>query len=131
MSLPILMHSMLHCHAIRFLSSVMTAHNGQESLSHAAYWVTPCRLTSLKQLSVQNNRLTGLTGLEQCRALEELYVSHNGIESLVVSPCANLQGAELVPMSNMYKELFRLVPDMSTFTSVFDYLVLPRLHVLH
>jgi len=43
------------------------------------------RLGSLAKLSVQSNRLTSMRGLEACTALQELYLSHNGIETLEVS----------------------------------------------
>ena len=43
------------------------------------------RLQSLVKLSVQSNRLTSMRGLEACTALQELYLSHNGIEILEVS----------------------------------------------
>ena len=50
--------------------------------------VTQCfcanRLTNLQRLSVQSNRLTSMTGLEACTALQELYLSHNGISHLEV-----------------------------------------------
>nr|GFC60036.1 hypothetical protein [Tanacetum cinerariifolium] len=32
----------------------------------------------IKKLSLQRNRLTSMKGLEECVALEELYLSHNG-----------------------------------------------------
>ncbi len=48
-------------------------------------------LTSLCKLDLQNNRLTSLAPMASCRALdglEELYLSFNGISSLLVSPPA-------------------------------------------
>lgn len=36
------------------------------------------------KLSLQSNRLTCMAGLESCTALQELYLSHNGIEQLEV-----------------------------------------------
>ena len=44
------------------------------------------RLTQLRRLSLQSNRLEGTQGLEACLALEELYLSHNGIAKLEVCP---------------------------------------------
>jgi hypothetical protein len=41
-------------------------------------------LTSLRKISVQSNRLESMAGLEGCTALEELYLSHNGINRLEV-----------------------------------------------
>ncbi|GJY31399.1 protein phosphatase 1 regulatory subunit pprA [Tanacetum coccineum] len=35
-------------------------------------------LRCIKKLSLQSNRLTSMKGLEECVALEELYLSHNG-----------------------------------------------------
>ena len=42
------------------------------------------RLTSLRRLSLQSNRLASMTGFEHCIHLEELYLSHNGISKLEV-----------------------------------------------
>jgi len=39
-------------------------------------------LTKLRVLSIQSNRLTKLKGLDTLEALEELYLSHNGIQKL-------------------------------------------------
>lgn len=44
-----------------------------------------CSLTALRKLSVQSNRLTSMAGLQHCSQLEELYLSHNGIQRLEVS----------------------------------------------
>lgn len=46
--------------------------------------VNRCSLRNLRRLSVQNNRLERITGLTECTALEELYLSHNGLQSLEV-----------------------------------------------
>ena len=43
------------------------------------------RLQGLKRLSIQNNRLERITGLEACTDLEELYLSHNGLQDLEAS----------------------------------------------
>lgn len=43
-----------------------------------------CRLTSLRKLSLQSNRLTSMAGFEHCIHLEELYLSHNGISKVEV-----------------------------------------------
>lgn len=40
------------------------------------------RLTELRRLSLQSNRLESTQGLGACTALEELYLSHNGIATL-------------------------------------------------
>ena len=40
------------------------------------------RLTELRRLSLQSNRLESTRGLGACTALEELYLSHNGIATL-------------------------------------------------
>jgi protein phosphatase 1 regulatory subunit 7 len=39
-------------------------------------------LSNLKILSIQSNRLTGITGLSSLKSLEELYISHNALTSL-------------------------------------------------
>jgi protein phosphatase 1 regulatory subunit 7 len=40
------------------------------------------RLLSLRLISMQSNRITKIEGLECLENLEELYLSHNGIEAL-------------------------------------------------
>ena len=42
----------------------------------------PGALARLRRLSLQNNRLTSMAGLEGCPLLEELYLSFNGIDRL-------------------------------------------------
>jgi Leucine-rich repeat (LRR) protein len=42
-------------------------------------------LVSLKKLALQSNRLVSMDGLQQCTALEELYLSHNGIRCIQAS----------------------------------------------
>lgn len=44
-----------------------------------------CRLTKLRRLSLQSNRLSSMRGLGQCLQLRELYLSHNGIQKLEAS----------------------------------------------
>ncbi|CAL0330913.1 unnamed protein product [Lupinus luteus] len=44
--------------------------------------VNLCGLKCIKKLSLQSNRLTSMTGFEGCIALEELYLSHNGISKM-------------------------------------------------
>ncbi|CAI0403977.1 unnamed protein product, partial [Linum tenue] len=44
--------------------------------------VNLCGLKCIKKISLQSNRLTSMTGFEGCVALEELYLSHNGIEKM-------------------------------------------------
>ena len=51
-------------------------------------WCFACRLTSLRTLSLQSNRLTSMVGFGQCIHLEELYLSHNGISRLEVCTSA-------------------------------------------
>ena len=41
-------------------------------------------LTALRKMSIQSNRLESISGLEHCTALEELYLSHNGIRRIEV-----------------------------------------------
>ncbi|CAI9100426.1 OLC1v1037429C2 [Oldenlandia corymbosa var. corymbosa] len=41
-----------------------------------------CGLKGIKKISLQSNRLTSMTGFEECVALEELYLSHNGISKM-------------------------------------------------
>ena len=48
------------------------------------------RLTSLRRLSLQSNRLASMAGFEHCIHLEELYLSHNGISKLEVRFCWDL-----------------------------------------
>ncbi|GJS83953.1 protein phosphatase 1 regulatory inhibitor subunit PPP1R7 [Tanacetum coccineum] len=51
-----------------------------------------CGLRCIKKLSLQSNRLTSMKGLEECVALEELYLSHNGIAKMEgLSTLANLR----------------------------------------
>ncbi|KAE8735375.1 dolichyl-diphosphooligosaccharide--protein glycosyltransferase subunit STT3 [Hibiscus syriacus] len=38
-----------------------------------------CGLSCIKKISFQSNRLTSMRGLEECIALEEIYLSHNGL----------------------------------------------------
>ena len=45
----------------------------------------PCRLTNLRRLSLQSNRLSSMRGVGQCLQLRELYLSHNGIQKLEAS----------------------------------------------
>ena len=52
--------------------------------------VPACRLTSLRTLSLQSNRLTSMVGFGRCIHLEELYLSHNGISRLEV--CTSVPG---------------------------------------
>lgn len=40
------------------------------------------KLTNLKILSLQSNRITKIENLEKLENLEELYLSHNGVESM-------------------------------------------------
>ncbi|KZV42675.1 protein phosphatases pp1 regulatory subunit [Dorcoceras hygrometricum] len=55
-----------------------------------------CGLTCIKKLSLQSNRLTSITGLEECVALEELYLSHNGISEMEgLSTLSNLRVLDL------------------------------------
>ncbi|KAG2410977.1 Protein phosphatase 1 regulatory inhibitor subunit PPP1R7-like protein [Vigna angularis] len=44
--------------------------------------VNLCGLNCIKKISLQSNRLTSMTGFEGCIALEELYLSHNGISKM-------------------------------------------------
>ncbi|KAJ6925217.1 protein phosphatase 1 regulatory inhibitor subunit PPP1R7 [Populus alba x Populus x berolinensis] len=53
--------------------------------------VNLCGLKCIKKLSLQSNRLTSMKGFEECVALEELYLSHNGIAKMEgLSTLANL-----------------------------------------
>jgi Leucine Rich repeats (2 copies) len=53
----------------------------------AGRWASPVpSLKALRKLSLQSNRLASMAGLQGCEALEELYLSHNGIERLEVRP---------------------------------------------
>ncbi|XP_073044069.1 LOW QUALITY PROTEIN: protein phosphatase 1 regulatory inhibitor subunit PPP1R7 homolog [Primulina eburnea] len=55
-----------------------------------------CGLKCIKKLSLQSNRLTSITGLEECVALEELYLSHNGISKMEgLSTLSNLRVLDL------------------------------------
>ncbi|CAN1288375.1 Protein phosphatase 1 regulatory inhibitor subunit PPP1R7 homolog [Linum perenne] len=44
--------------------------------------VNLCGLKCIKKISLQSNRLTSMQGFEGCVSLEELYLSHNGIEKM-------------------------------------------------
>ncbi len=52
---------------------------GRNKLSSLAEIAGDCVLSHLQRLSVQQNRITRLQGLTGMPALEELYLSHNGI----------------------------------------------------
>jgi len=55
-----------------------------------------CELKCIKKISIQSNRLTSMTGLEGCVALEELYLSHNGIAKMEgLSTLVNLRVLDL------------------------------------
>ncbi|KAK4415574.1 protein phosphatase 1 regulatory inhibitor subunit PPP1R7 [Sesamum alatum] len=63
-----------------------------------------CGLKCIKKLSLQSNRLTSMSGLEECVALEELYLSHNGIEKMEgLSTLVNLRVLDV--SSNKIKEI--------------------------
>jgi protein phosphatase 1 regulatory subunit 7 len=59
----------VRCIALSWLDAYMI----QQNLS---------KLSSLKILSLQSNRITKIEGLDQLANLEELYLSHNGVERL-------------------------------------------------
>ncbi|PHU16817.1 hypothetical protein BC332_12512 [Capsicum chinense] len=44
--------------------------------------VNLCGLKCIKKISLQSNRLTSMNGFQGCVALEELYLSHNGIAKM-------------------------------------------------
>ncbi|RZC13854.1 Protein phosphatase 1 regulatory inhibitor subunit PPP1R7-like isoform C [Glycine soja] len=44
--------------------------------------VNLCGLKCIKKISLQSNRLTSMMGFDGCVALEELYLSHNGIAKM-------------------------------------------------
>lgn len=44
--------------------------------------INVCGLKCIKKISLQSNRITSISGLEECLALEELYLSHNGITKM-------------------------------------------------
>ncbi|PIA42790.1 hypothetical protein AQUCO_02000320v1 [Aquilegia coerulea] len=44
--------------------------------------VNLCGLKCIRKISLQSNRLTSMTGFQDCVALEELYLSHNGISKM-------------------------------------------------
>ncbi|KAK8939066.1 hypothetical protein KSP39_PZI010924 [Platanthera zijinensis] len=41
-----------------------------------------CGLKCIRKISLQSNRLTSMLGFQECVALEELYLSHNGIAKM-------------------------------------------------
>lgn len=43
-----------------------------------------CRLTNLQRLALLSNRLESMAGLSACTALQELYLSHNGLTAIEV-----------------------------------------------
>ena len=66
-----------------------------------------CRLTSLRTLSLQSNRLTSMVGFGSCIHLEELYLSHNGISTLEVCISALKYMFEMCwPLQHGASELF-------------------------
>ncbi|KAK1289487.1 hypothetical protein QJS10_CPB18g01104 [Acorus calamus] len=44
--------------------------------------VNLCGLKCIRKISLQSNRLTSMIGFQDCVALEELYLSHNGIAKM-------------------------------------------------
>lgn len=54
---------------------------GKNKLTSIGKAFGSAHFTALKKLSLQSNRLTDIDGLQNCTALEELYVSHNGLHS--------------------------------------------------
>ena len=61
---------------------------------------------ALRILSLQSNRLTSMAGLAHCSLLEELYLSHNGIQCLQVSAAT----LALMTSTHTSGKLGRLVP---------------------
>lgn len=63
---------------------VKCAHQEYDTGWHMIMSAPHRRLTSLRRLSLQSNRLASMAGFEHCIHLEELYLSHNGISKLEV-----------------------------------------------
>lgn len=58
--------------------------------------VNLCGLRGLVKISIQSNRLTSIRGFDECTALEELYLSHNGISVMEgLSALTNLRILDL------------------------------------
>ena len=71
-----------HLYAVSILQMGVSGQQGW--VGHILTWRLTCRLTSLRRLSLQSNRLVSMAGFEHCIHLEELYLSHNGISKLEV-----------------------------------------------
>lgn len=57
----------------------------QQAATHTCHLhLSLCSLSRLIRLSLQSNRLARISGLSGCTALEELYLSHNGLTTLEV-----------------------------------------------
>jgi protein phosphatase 1 regulatory subunit 7 len=69
-------------HGLEALHNMHALWLGSNRIERIDIDLASCCAVSLKQLSLQSNRLTSMEGLEGCVALEELYVSDNGITEL-------------------------------------------------
>ncbi|GAV89765.1 LRR_4 domain-containing protein/LRR_8 domain-containing protein [Cephalotus follicularis] len=74
----------LGCNKLRIMESLQNLTNLQELWlgRNRIKVVNLCGLKCIKKLSLQSNRITSMTGFEECVALEELYLSHNGIAKM-------------------------------------------------
>lgn len=74
----------LGCNRVRVMENFQNLTNLQELWlgRNRIKVVNLCGLKCIKKISLQSNRLTSTRGFEDCVALEELYLSHNGIAKM-------------------------------------------------
>eukprot|EP00246_Nothoceros_aenigmaticus_P000722 TRINITY_DN10950_c0_g1_i1.p1 TRINITY_DN10950_c0_g1~~TRINITY_DN10950_c0_g1_i1.p1 ORF type:complete len:330 (+),score=69.67 TRINITY_DN10950_c0_g1_i1:247-1236(+) len=77
--------------------------------------VNLCGLTGLLKISLQSNRLTTIRGFEECHALEELYLSHNGIS--VMEGLSALTSLRILDLSS---NRISAIADVDTLTTLED-----------
>ncbi|KAK9130999.1 hypothetical protein Sjap_011486 [Stephania japonica] len=77
--------------------------------------VNLCELKCIKKISLQSNRLTSMIGFQDCIALEEIYLSHNGISKMEgLSTLLNLR------VLDVSSNKLTAVDDIETLTKLED-----------
>ncbi|XP_020593923.1 protein phosphatase 1 regulatory subunit pprA [Phalaenopsis equestris] len=102
------MEELEHLHALQILELGSNRFRVMENLENLTnlkeLWlgrnriraVNLCGLKCITKLSLQSNRLTSMLGFQECVALEELYLSHNGIAKMEgLSTLQNLRVLDL------------------------------------